>query len=107
MSPIGTRMTPGRLALALLLLTGAASAAANVLVVRSSGSSAKAYPPGRSLPDNARIVLRRGDTLTVLDGNGTRVLRGAGTYSLDQQSGPSQRGTLPSLPSRGLGVPTG
>ncbi|MGZ8335504.1 MAG: hypothetical protein ACXWU1_02445 [Allosphingosinicella sp.] len=75
------RLSPGRLALAVLLLTGAASAAASVLVVRSSGPSAKAYPPGRSLPDNTRIVLRRGDTLTVLDARGTRTFRGPGRYN--------------------------
>jgi hypothetical protein len=36
----------------------------------------------------------------VLDGNGTRVLRGAGTYSLDQQSGPSKRGDFANLTRR-------
>ena len=46
-----------------------------------------AYPVGKKIGDSERIVLRAGDTLTVLDGNGTRVLRGAGTYSLDQQAG--------------------
>jgi len=71
-----------RLVVAALLAGGvAASAAANVLVVRSSGPSAKSYPAGRSLPDNARITLRDGDTLVVLDSRGTRTFRGAGTYS--------------------------
>ena len=71
----------GRLAFALLLATGAASASANVLVVRASGPSAQTYPPGRSLPDNARIALRGGDTLVVLDARGTRTFRGPGTFS--------------------------
>jgi hypothetical protein len=66
---------------AALLLTGAASAAANVLVVRSSGPSARSYPAGRSLPDNARIVLRAGDMVMVLAGGGTRTFRGPGTFS--------------------------
>ncbi|MGQ0558000.1 MAG: hypothetical protein ACT4OE_00175 [Sphingosinicella sp.] len=70
-----------RLALATLLALTAGAAAANVLVVRSSGPSAKAYPPGRSLPDNARIALRGGDTLVVLDARGTRTFRGPGTFS--------------------------
>ena len=65
-----------------LFATVAASAAANVLVVRSSGPSAKSYPAGRSLPDNARVTLREGDTLIVLDSRGTRTFRGAGTYAL-------------------------
>ncbi len=69
------------MALAALLAASAASAAANVLVVRSSGPSAKAYPAGRSLPDNARITLRGGDTLVVLGGGGTRTFRGPGTFS--------------------------
>jgi hypothetical protein len=66
---------------AALLLTGAASAAANVLVVRSAGPSARAYPAGRSLPDNARIVLRAGDTVVILAGGGTRTFRGPGSFS--------------------------
>ncbi len=70
-----------RVAVAALVAATAASAAANVLVVRSSGPSAKSYPAGRSLPDNARITLRGGDTLVVLAGGGTRTFRGPGTYS--------------------------
>lgn len=64
-----------------MLLAGAVSAAANVLVVRSSGPSAKSYPPGRSLADNARISLRAGDTIVLLDARGTRTFRGPGTFS--------------------------
>lgn len=66
---------------AAFLLSGAASAAANVLVVRSSGPSARAYPAGRSLPDNARIELRAGDTVIILAGGGTRTFRGPGTFT--------------------------
>lgn len=70
-----------RLALAALFATGAVSAAANVLVVRSSGPSAKSYPPGRSLPDNASITLRANDRLVVLGPSGTRTFTGPGTFS--------------------------
>jgi len=66
---------------AAILLSGAATAAANVLVVRSSGPSAGNYPAGRSLPDNARIVLRPGDQVMVLAGGGTRTFRGPGNFS--------------------------
>ncbi|MEA3013767.1 MAG: hypothetical protein QOD42_2312 [Sphingomonadales bacterium] len=66
---------------AVFLLTGAASAAANVLIVRSTGPSARSYPAGRSLPDNARIVLRAGDTVVILAGGGTRTFRGPGSFS--------------------------
>jgi len=84
LSWVRSKLSPRRLALAALLLVGAASAAANVLVVRSSGPSAKSYPPGRSLPDNARIALRAGDTLVLLDARGTRTFRGPGTFSPSQ-----------------------
>jgi hypothetical protein len=70
-----------RLALTALVFAGAASASANVLVVRSSGPSAANYPAGRSLPDNARIALRGGDTLVVLDARGTRTFRGPGNFT--------------------------
>ena len=70
-----------RAAVAALLAVTAVSAAANVLVVRSSGPSARTYPPGRSLPDNARIALSAGDMLIVLDSRGTRTFRGPGTFS--------------------------
>ena len=74
-------VTLSRAAVAALLATAAASAAANVLVVRSAGPSASAYPAGRSLPDNARITLQAGDSLTVLGAGGTRSFRGPGTFS--------------------------
>lgn len=79
------------------LLPAAATAG---VVVAASGPSAGSYPVGKKIGNSDRIVLRAGDTLTVLDGNGTRVLRGAGTYSLDQQAGPSQRGTFAVLTER-------
>lgn len=82
MSWLPSRASIRRLAFGALFATAAASAAANVLVVRSAGPSAKSYPPGRSLPDNARVTLREGDTLVVLDARGTRTFRGAGTYAL-------------------------
>ena len=81
MSGISNRFALRGIALAALLAAGATAAAANVLVVRSSGPSAGGYPPGRSLPDNARIQLQAGDTVVVLDSRGTRTFRGPGTFS--------------------------
>ena len=81
MSSHPNKLTLSRLALAALLVTGAASAAANVLVVRAAGPSAKSYPAGRSLPDNARIQLRAGDSLVILTPRGTRTFRGPGNFS--------------------------
>ena len=72
----------------------AATTAQAGVVVSASGPSAKTYPVGRKLADTDRIVLQPGDSITVLDQRGTRVLRGAGTYTLAQQSGPSKSGTF-------------
>jgi hypothetical protein len=98
-------MLPQRKRLAAMALVVAACAlvpavASAGVVVSASGPSAASYPVGKSIPDSERIVLRAGDTLTVLDGNGTRVLRGAGTFSLGQQAGPSRRGTFADLTQR-------
>lgn len=69
------------LALALFLGTGATAAAADILVVRSTGPSAKMFPPGKSLVENGKITLKASDMLVVLDGRGTRTLRGPGTFA--------------------------
>lgn len=63
------------------LLAGSGAALADILVVRSSGPSAKSFPPGKRLPENARISLKPSDQLVVLDGRGTRIIRGPGTFS--------------------------
>ena len=62
-----------------LMLAGTAVAAP--LVVRSAGPSAKMYPAGKAVPDNAKITLKAGDTIVLLDGKGTRTLSGPGTFS--------------------------
>src|SRR6187402_3248283 len=107
-------MLPQRMRLAAVALGAAAcalvpAAAWAGVVVSASGPSATSYPVGKSIGNSERIVLRAGDTLTVLDGNGTRVLRGAGTFSLDQQAGPSKRTTFAALTQRrtASGVTTG
>jgi hypothetical protein len=63
------------------------SAIAGTIVVRSNGPSAKAYPPGKQLGDNGAVVLKAGDSVTILDGRGTRVLKGPGTFSTTASSG--------------------
>ena len=71
-----------------LILAGACLAAfsapafAGVLVVRSAGPSSKAYPPGKSLPDNGQVALKPGDLLTVLTSGTQRTLRGPGSFTL-------------------------
>jgi hypothetical protein len=64
-----------------LAMMGAAAAEAAVLVVRSSGPSAKAYPAGKALPENQQITLRANDVVILLDSRGTRTLRGPGKFS--------------------------
>ncbi len=84
-------------AAALAVTPGAALAG---VVVSASGPSAGTYPVGRKLGDNDPIVLRAGDTLTVLEGSGTRVLRGAGTYTLGQKRGANTSSTFAVLTER-------
>ena len=67
-----------RALIAAAFLTTASTAAANVLVVRSTNP---AYRAGQSLPDNARITLRAGEQLMILANGGTRTFRGPGTFS--------------------------
>ena len=94
-----------RAAIAALLAATATAAAANVLVVRSSGPSAKSYPAGRSLPDNARINLAQGDMVIVLTGGGTRTFRGPGTFSPNcrRARGPARRHRRRRAPRPGRG----
>jgi hypothetical protein len=67
-------------ATAALTVTLAGAAIAGPVVVRSTGPSARAYPAGRKLPDNAQLALRAGDTVVLLDARGTRTLSGPGTF---------------------------
>src|SRR5688500_19677753 len=55
---------------------------ATVLVVRAAGPSAKMYPRGKALPDSAKIQLQPGDSVMLLKADGTRTLRGPGTFAL-------------------------
>lgn len=69
---------------AALVLAGATLAVPGAtmagVVVKSSGPSASQYPVGTKLDDDATITLREGDIVTVLTGEGTRVIKGAGRY---------------------------
>jgi len=85
----------GATAAAALALAGALAApglAQAAIVVGSSGPSAATYPVGRKLDDAATVTLRAGDTVTVLDAKGTRVLRGAGTFPVAARAGTPAKG---------------
>ena len=75
-------------ALALLAAGTAATAQAGSIVVRSSGT--KAYPAGKVLADNIKITLKTGESVTILDGKGTRQLNGPGTFSTVVGGGAAQ-----------------
>jgi hypothetical protein len=72
----------------------ATAAHADVLVVRSVGPSAGQYRPGMVLPDNAKIVLRGSDVLTLLDAKGSWTLQGPITTTANtraRRSAPAPR----------------
>src|SRR4051794_22009001 len=75
-------------------------AAANVVVVKSLGPSAKVYPPGRTLPETAKINLQGGDIVTVLGPASAQTLRGPGNFDAKQvalASAAGQRGRFGAL----------
>jgi hypothetical protein len=71
-----------KLAAAATALAASTASIATVLVVRAAGPSAKMYPRGKALPDSAKIELQPGDSVMLLKSNGTRTLRGPGTFAL-------------------------
>jgi hypothetical protein len=75
-------------------------AAANVVVVKSLGPSAKVYPPGKTLPETAKINLQGGDVVTVLGPASAQTLRGPGNFDAKQvalASAAGQRGRFGAL----------
>lgn len=96
---LGKAIGPAAIAAALL---GAglmpSTTRAETIVVRASGPSAKDFSPGRKLGDNVTITLKAGDVVTLLDGRGTRTLRGPGTFgSTSNASGTDTRTSLATL----------
>lgn len=57
------------------------TAAAQSMVVRSTGPSATKYPTGTKLKANDRLTLVAGDKVVLIQGGKTRTLTGAGTFS--------------------------
>src|SRR5512139_519291 len=70
-------------------IISSATATAAVLVVRSSGPSAGAYPPGQALPDDHVLKLKPSDTVILLDSRGTRTVQGPGSFSVSANAAPS------------------
>lgn len=57
-------------------------AADQVVVIRSSGPSSRIYPVGKRLAGNAKLVIKAGDRIELLNVEGTRTLTGPGTFSV-------------------------
>lgn len=72
---------------AALALAASSASLATVLVVRANGPSAKIYPPGKALPESAKIQLQQGDSLMLLNTNGAKTLRGPGTFAVAGSGG--------------------
>lgn len=62
------------------MLALATAAHAQLLVVRATGPSAGSYAPGKMLPATGTVTLAAGDEVVVMDGAGTRSLKGPGSF---------------------------
>lgn len=60
---------------------------AEPVVIKYEGPNSQNYKPGKKLLPMAKISLKAGEVLTVLDERGTRTLRGPGTYSASSAVG--------------------
>ena len=69
---------------AVAAILGSTAATASVVVVKSLGPSAKAYPPGKTLSETAKITLQGGDVVTVLGPASAKTLRGPGNFAAAQ-----------------------
>ena len=69
---------------AVAVALGSSAAVASVVVVKSLGPSAKAYPPGKTLPESAKISLQGGDVVTLLGPGSAETLRGPGSFAAGQ-----------------------
>ena len=70
------------LAGAVIALAAADAALAGTMVIRSTGPSAASYPVGKTLAADAKLTLKPGDLITVLDASGTHVLKGPGQIAV-------------------------
>jgi hypothetical protein len=69
---------------AMAIALGSTAAMGSVVVVKSLGPSSKAYPPGKTLPESAKISLQGGDVVTLLGPGSAETLRGPGSFPAGQ-----------------------
>jgi hypothetical protein len=74
----------GLVGAAVAVALSSTAAVASVVVVKSLGPSAKAYPPGKTMPDSASFSLKGGDVITVLGPSSAQTLRGPGNFEAKQ-----------------------
>jgi len=82
------------------LAFGSSAAMASVVVVKSLGPSSKAYPPGKTLPESAKLSLKGGDVVTLLGPGSAKTLRGPGNFEAKQVAmagGSARRGRFGAL----------
>src|SRR4051795_636969 len=84
----------------LAIASVAAAAEAAVLVVRSSGPSAKAFPAGRGIPQAQTLTLKPNDIVVLLDSRGTRTLKGPGKFSATASAAGNTTSALAALTSQ-------
>jgi hypothetical protein len=85
---------------AVAIALGSTAGLANVVVVKSLGPSARVYPPGKTLPESAKINLQGGDVVTVIGPASAQTLRGPGNFDAKQvalASAAGQRGRFGAL----------
>ena len=85
---------------AVAIAWGSTAGVANVVVVKSIGPSSKSYPPGKTLPESAKINLQGGDVITVIGPASAQILRGPGSFDAKQvglASAAGQRGRFGAL----------
>ena len=71
---------------AVAAILSSSAATASVVVVKSLGPSSKAYPPGKTLAESAKISLQGGDVVTVLGPASAQTLRGPGSFAAGQMT---------------------
>jgi len=88
-------------ATSVLAAFAAASASAAVIIVKSSGPSARSFPAGKALPDTEKLTLKANDLVVLLDSRGTRTLRGPGSFSAASTGPARSMSSLAALTGQG------
>ena len=96
-------LRPGLAAVAAAIALAATTAAAQSMVIRSTGPSAEKYPTGAKLKSTDRLTLVSGDRVVLIQSGKTRTLSGPGTFSASGtvQASQSMGATVTRMLARG------